>query len=329
MTRPESGLRKGLFLIALLLIGLGAYHYWTTRLGGYLPLPWVDPPIIAAVKSCDAAAVSRVLARDPRAIWTRVKKTGATPLHWAARKCGPQVVKLLLDRGAPLTSRTRTGAMPLHWAAFWGRLETVKLLLDRGAWLEARTYGGAAPLHWAARRGDVALVKFLLSRGANKYVFDRTGRSPAAWARRAGRTAVARLLSAPARPPAVSSPRPAAKTTPPAKPGPPAKPKPGAGPQPMKIRPLAGRDLIRAVKAGNLGRIKQIIAQSPAAIEAVDTVEGGTPLHWAARLGKTEIVLYLIEHRADRLAKDKKGRTPFDWANQARHPDLAALLSTR
>jgi ankyrin repeat protein len=341
MTRPESGLRKGLFLIAVLLIGFGAYHFWTTRLGGYIPLPWVDRPIFAAVKSCDADRVRRILARDRRAVWRRIKKSRAMPLHWAARKCGPQVVRLLLDRGAPLTSRTRTGAMPLHWAAARGRVDTIKYLLDRGAWLEAKTFRGATPMHWAARRGDVGVVKLLLSRGANSFAFDRRGKSPATWARRAGKTAIVRLLvpssvfRKPLRPPKGPSsgkptppakPKPVAKPKPPVKPKPTAKPTPPAKPKPM-AKPSPGQKLIAAVKAGDQKLVARLVKADPGAVKAVDPREGGTALHWAARLGRTEIVVYLIGQQADRRAKDKKGLTPFDWANRAKQPDIAALLS--
>jgi ankyrin repeat protein len=366
MTRPESGLRKGLFLIAVLLIGFGAYHFWTTRLGGYIPLPWVDRPIFAAVKSCDADRVRRILARDRRSVWRRIKKSRAMPLHWAARKCGPQVVRLLLDRGAPLTSRTRTGAMPLHWAAAHGRIDTIKFLLDRGAWLEAKTFRGATPMHWAARRGDPGVVKFLLSRGANSFAFDRRGKTPATWARRAGKTAIVRLLvpssvfrkpgqpakgpssvkpTPPAKPKPVvkpkppvkpkpvakpappAKPKPVAKPTPPAKPKPVAKPTPPVKPKPIQVKPALGQKLIAAVKAGDQKLVERLVKADPRAVKAVDPQEGGTALHWAARLGRTEIVVYLIGQQADRRVKDKKGLTPSDWANQAKHPDIAALLS--
>eukprot|EP01108_Squamamoeba_japonica_P004957 TRINITY_DN3880_c0_g1_i2.p1 TRINITY_DN3880_c0_g1~~TRINITY_DN3880_c0_g1_i2.p1 ORF type:complete len:461 (+),score=104.73 TRINITY_DN3880_c0_g1_i2:196-1578(+) len=75
------------------------------------------------------------------------------------------VVRLLLERGAPVTSSDGEPP-PLSLAANNGNLAIVKLLLDHGAPLEDSDITGTA-LTSAANMGRAETVAFLLARGAN------------------------------------------------------------------------------------------------------------------------------------------------------------------
>lgn len=97
-----------------------------------------------------------------------VAGTGETPLHGALAKAGRPhylyTVRLLLDRGAAVNSRTipgqvtqafmrdvRTkGETPLHRAAAYADEATIDLLLQHGADREARDAHGDSPLSWAS-----------------------------------------------------------------------------------------------------------------------------------------------------------------------------------
>lgn len=70
-------------------------------------------------------------------------------------------------------------------------------------------------------------------------------------------------------------------------------------------------DIHRAVKEGNLSRIKSILAERPELINARDKLLGGTPLHTAARCKDKEIIELLIANDADPNAKNKYGKTPL------------------
>jgi len=51
-----------------------------------------------------------------------------------------------------------------------------------------------------------------------------------------------------------------------------------------------------------------------------------TPLHWAAAMGRKEIVVLLIAKGADVNAKTKAGRTPLHAAQKNGHTEIVELL---
>jgi ankyrin repeat protein len=76
-------------------------------------------------------------------------------LHRAAGLCEPEVVRLLLARGADPNARDMSGVTPLISAAVAGRLETVRLLIAAHADVSARDSSGRSVLTHAGRHPDV------------------------------------------------------------------------------------------------------------------------------------------------------------------------------
>ena len=56
------------------------------------------------------------------------------------------------------------------------------------------------------------------------------------------------------------------------------------------------------------------------------TANGSTPLHYAARYGKSSIANLLVQVNASPTAVDNGGDTPAQDAKQYGHGDLAAML---
>jgi ankyrin repeat protein len=54
--------------------------------------------------------------------------------------------------------------------------------------------------------------------------------------------------------------------------------------------------------------------------------DNDTPLHWAAREGQKELVVILIAHGAKINAVGKAGWTPLRWAEAQGHDDIARIL---
>lgn len=70
----------------------------------------------------------RILARG-----AQVNRDGWTPLHYAASGPEPQLLKLLLDKGAAIDARSPNGTTPLMMASRYGNEDGAYLLLERGA----------------------------------------------------------------------------------------------------------------------------------------------------------------------------------------------------
>ncbi len=71
----------------------------------------------------------------------------------------------------------------------------------------------------------------------------------------------------------------------------------------------AGCSLCEPVKKGNLPAIKRLLDKN-AKVNAKD-LNGYTPLMWAARTSKNDILNLLLSHGANINVKDKRGNTPL------------------
>lgn len=138
-------------------------------------------------------------------------REGCTALHFAAGRGLPDVVQVLLERGAVPNVASNAKQTPLHWVTKWAwdpddgehaileqrdpakQAESARLLLKHGADPNAKDFRGRTPLFDAAFDGNVALVKMLLDNGARAAVSDVDGHTPLHHARDAQ---IARLLLA-------------------------------------------------------------------------------------------------------------------------------------
>ncbi len=118
---------------------------------------------------------------------------GQTPLHWAVRNqhIARDIVKLLIDRGAILDSRTRNDdATPLRSAARYANdVEILRLMIAGGADVEDVTRKGATMVHSAVRndRQLVEVVQFFLSHEQDINAADNFGMTPLHYAVRYNR----------------------------------------------------------------------------------------------------------------------------------------------
>lgn len=94
--------------------------------------------------------------------------TNVTPLIAAASADYPEIIKLLLERGAELDLPDTAGRTALWHAVIANARKSIKLLLDVGANVNMKDKRGYTPLHLSSFASpDVRTMKRLLSAGAN------------------------------------------------------------------------------------------------------------------------------------------------------------------
>jgi ankyrin repeat protein len=112
------------------------------------------------------------------------------------------LASFLLERGADVETRfagrdTAKNSTPLMWAAWWGFPEMVTLLLKRGASIEARNDEGLTALMYAAAakdRGNAEVLEILLAAGANAKATTPAGESAASMVQLYGKQQAAEVL---------------------------------------------------------------------------------------------------------------------------------------
>jgi ankyrin repeat protein len=136
-----------------------------------------ETPLMLAAWTGSTDAVKALLDAGA-AVNAREASRQQTALMWAASQKHPEVVRLLVSRGADLEARTAAspaagrrkemaGYTALIFAARNGDVESVRALLDAGAKINNAADDGMSALTLATVRGHVPAALFLLERGAN------------------------------------------------------------------------------------------------------------------------------------------------------------------
>jgi len=107
------------------------------------------------------------------------EKEGLKPIHKAAT-FSLACTKLLLEKGASVSSKDYNDNTPLHSAAAADNAEVLTLLLDKGADINAKNKNGDTPLHEALKnKKNKSVIKILVERGADVYLENNDKKSPA------------------------------------------------------------------------------------------------------------------------------------------------------
>ena len=93
--------------------------------------------------------------------------------------------------------------------------------------------------------------------------------------------------------------------------------------------PVLSQEIHSAVQKGDIEKIKTLLEQNPGLINAKDTRQGLTPLHWAAYIGKKDVATLLIEKGADVNVTGQFNDTPLHYSILGSHKSVAEFLISK
>lgn len=225
----------------------------------------------------------------------------STPLQVACSAANPACVKLLLDAGAdPAAGADAKGRLPIH-ALLSNRLaspeaisEVLTMLLDRRPELvDAADDDGVTPMAVAVRNNMASVVALLAERGADLTRTDALGLGYLDRALALSHTETAMALIDSGVPLNV----------------------PDRDPCLVRIVQCSAPGSATLSTQVRNGLILKTMLRAGADTALVDSIRGGTALHWAALTNNVEFARTLIEHGADPMARDENGRAPQDWVD--------------
>jgi ankyrin repeat protein len=282
----------------------------------------------------DLAAVQQMLDDNPSRI-TETRPSGRRPLSAAVEFGHDDIARLLLERGA---NPRWEPAEAVHAASSRGNFAMLKLLLEHGADPNEEIDSTSSPLAFAATPDIRALLE---SYGAGLGDYDTTWiehddarlksiaaqphasyRIGAAFTMSADRPdLLARLLGAGLRMPAIHTScqgylnKPNALRTLLAH---------GMSPDQMNWQ---HQTLLHHASTQDTTECAAILLDAGATITARDDEYRSTPLAWAARANKPQMVEFLLSRGAPvNLPDDEPWATPLAWADRRGHQQIASIL---
>ncbi|MDB5298430.1 MAG: hypothetical protein JWO87_93, partial [Phycisphaerales bacterium] len=128
----------------------------------------VDFSLQQIIDSKTAADLKAILDLQPELAHRALDSyRGQSLLQEAAFRGKPDMVKLLIGRGADVNHQSPKDASPLHLAAEHGDVEIAQFLIGHGANINAREQGnGPTPLQMALLKKQPAMAAFLIKAGA-------------------------------------------------------------------------------------------------------------------------------------------------------------------
>jgi ankyrin repeat protein len=246
-----------------------------------------------AVFEGDIEKVELLLKENPLLV-NEEDSRGRTPIFTAIIQRNPEMVKLLIDKGALVRLGDSNLRAPIHFAGFMNDMSMMALLLENGAVIDTRAIGAATPLIHSSLFDRYELSQFLIEHGADINIQCNSLTTPLYFASlNSNFEYLSYLLDA------------------------------GADVDTPDF--LDRTPLYIAVRDGYPKIVKKLIERG-ADFLFKDTYLNRSLLHLAAIQGHREIVEFLIQEGTDINGRDIQGCTPLDYANRYGHASTSEFL---
>ena len=249
--------------------------------------------IFDVLRKGDVQAVKAMIEISPQLVDAR-DGGGATPLHYASYGTDPALLRFLIDKGAKLEVADAEGRTPLHCAVMNDRRDVAAALLERGAAFETRDdYQRTALILCARERGQAATGRLLIEAGADVNAKDKFGDPTPSSSRPGAEKRISSICSSK---------------------------------RARRFR-RAGSDgkwgSAEAASQGLTKLFRRLIEGKP---DSTVLSSGPSLLHDAAAGGSAEIVGLLLDKGYDSARADRFGWTPLHYAARDGRTDAARML---
>ncbi|KAI9708018.1 MAG: Ankyrin-2 [Bogoriella megaspora] len=285
--------------------------------------------LIRAVAQGHLTVVERMLAFSDTVDIESPDSEGRTALLWAVLSKRPEILQILLNRGANVEARDSTLATALCRACQFSSYETAELLVNAGAKVNVYNKDLWSPLQEVCMRGNLRTAKLLLGRGANPNVHNNALWTPLHEACARGYSTVSDLLLANRADPNTQNNHLWSPLHDASHRGSLAVAKAlidhGAN---VDVRDESGHTpMLRAAQGGHLPVVVLLLDEGKANINAVNK-DGWNVLTEICARGHIELLRALLE-RGARQDKTKRGETPRDLARMNGHFYILDLLDNK
>ena len=246
-----------------------------------------------AVAEGNIEKVESLLKENPLLV-NKEDANGRTPIFTAIMRRNPEMVKLLIDKGAMVRVGDSNLRAPIHFAGFNNDMTMMKLLLDHGAVIDTRAIGAATPLIHSSLFNSYEMSRFLIEHGADINIQCNSLTTPLYFASLNNNLEYLNYLL-------------------------------DAGADIDTPDFLNRTPLYVAVRDGYEEIVKTLIDKR-ADFCIKDVPLSRSLLHLAAIQGHSKIAEVLIHEGMDINGKDARGYTPLDYANKYGHGSTASFL---